>query len=92
MKIFHWLRGEGFGLIIEDGLRLPAEIGVIVEGFRLLPHLVKPPLADPATQSGCCRRLSSAGPRSTATAGRSRARPSDQDLARRNRRSEEELS
>jgi hypothetical protein len=39
---FHWFKGEGFGLIVEDLLRRPAETGVIAEGFRLLPHLVKP--------------------------------------------------
>ena len=46
LDTFHWFRGEGFDLIVEDLLRLPAEPGVIVEGFRLLPHLVKP-LAGP---------------------------------------------
>ncbi|WP_433184854.1 hypothetical protein [Actinoallomurus sp. CA-150999] len=45
LETFHWFRGEGFGLIVEDLLRLPAETGVVVEGFRLLPHLVKPLLA-----------------------------------------------
>jgi hypothetical protein len=43
----HWFRGEGFGLIVEDLLRLPRKRGVIVEGFRLLPRLVKPLLAVP---------------------------------------------
>ena len=47
LETFHWFRGEGFGLIVEDLLRLPAETGVIAEGFRLLPQLVKPLLADP---------------------------------------------
>ncbi|WP_433251000.1 hypothetical protein [Actinomadura nitritigenes] len=47
LETFHWYRGEGFGLIVEDLLRLPAEPPVIVEGFRLLPHLVKPLLAAP---------------------------------------------
>jgi hypothetical protein len=42
LETFHWFRGEGFGLIVEDLLRLPSEPGVIVEGFRLLPRLVKP--------------------------------------------------
>jgi len=28
-------------------LRLPADTGVIAEGFRLLPYLVKPLLAEP---------------------------------------------
>jgi len=44
---FGWFRGEGFGLIVEDLLRLPGEPGVILEGFRLLPRLVKPLLAVP---------------------------------------------
>lgn len=47
LETFHWFRGEGFHLIVEDLLRLPTERGVIVEGFRLLPRLVKPLLADP---------------------------------------------
>ena len=47
LETFHWFRGEGFGLIVEDLLRLPTEPGVIVEGFRLLPGLVKPLLAGP---------------------------------------------
>jgi len=33
-------------LIVEDLLRLVAETGVIAEGFRPLPQLVKPLLAD----------------------------------------------
>ena len=48
LETFHWFRGEGFGLIVEDLLRLPSEPGVIVEGFRLLPHLVQPVLAVPS--------------------------------------------
>ncbi|MFF5547902.1 shikimate kinase [Streptomyces olivaceoviridis] len=47
LETFHWFQGEGFDLIIEDLLRLPQEPCVIVEGFRLLPHLVKPLLAVP---------------------------------------------
>jgi hypothetical protein len=39
LETFHWFRGEGFGLIVEPG--------VIVEGFRFLPRLVKPLLAVP---------------------------------------------
>jgi hypothetical protein len=45
LETFPWFRGEGFSMIIEDILRLPREPGVIVDGFRLLPHLVKPLLA-----------------------------------------------
>ncbi len=47
LETFHWFQGEGFNLIIEDLLRLTRETGVIVEGFRLLPHLVKPLLSEP---------------------------------------------
>ncbi|MFI0899035.1 hypothetical protein [Streptomyces sp. NPDC020983] len=47
LETFHWFRGEGFGLIVEDLLRMPGDRGVIVEGFRLLPRLVKPLLAVP---------------------------------------------
>ncbi len=46
LETFHWFRGEGFGLIVEDLLRMPAEAGVVVEGFRLLPRLVEPLLAE----------------------------------------------
>jgi len=45
LETFHWFKGEGFNLIIEDLLRLSRETGVVVEGFRLLPHLVKPLLS-----------------------------------------------
>ena len=47
LETFHWFQGEGFELIIQDLLQLPREVGVIVEGFRLLPHLVKPLLRVP---------------------------------------------
>ncbi|WP_093622357.1 hypothetical protein [Actinoplanes philippinensis] len=47
LEEFHWYRGEAFGLIVEDLLALPADRGVIAEGFRLLPELVAPLLADP---------------------------------------------
>jgi 2-phosphoglycerate kinase len=47
LETFHWFRGEGFGPIVEDLLRRAAEAGVIAEGFRLLPRLVQPVLADP---------------------------------------------
>jgi hypothetical protein len=45
LDTFHWFRGEGFRLIVDDLLRLPPE-PVVVEGFRLLPALVAPLLAD----------------------------------------------
>jgi len=47
LETFHWFRGEAFGLIVEDLLRLPAQPAVMAEGFRLLPHLVGPLLAVP---------------------------------------------
>jgi hypothetical protein len=47
LETFHWFQGEGFDLIVEDLLDLPCEPGVIVEGFRLLPHLVEPLLPAP---------------------------------------------
>ena len=45
LETFHWFQGEAFDCIIQDLLRLPLDAGVIVEGFRLLPHLVKPLLS-----------------------------------------------
>jgi 2-phosphoglycerate kinase len=48
LETFHWFQGECFDLIVDDLLRLPAHPPVIAEGFRLLPHLVKPLLAVPA--------------------------------------------
>lgn len=42
---FHWFHGEGFDLIVEDLLALAPE-PVVAEGFRLLPELVEPLLAD----------------------------------------------
>ena len=48
LETFHWFQGEGFRLIIEDLLGLPREPAIIVEGFRLLPRLVKPLLSEPA--------------------------------------------
>jgi hypothetical protein len=46
LDTFHWFHGEGFNLIIEDLLALPADQPVIAEGFRLLPDLVQPLLAE----------------------------------------------
>ena len=46
LETFHWFRGEGFSLIIEDLLTFSRDTGVVADGFRLLPHLVKPLLAD----------------------------------------------
>ena len=46
LETFQWFRGEGFGLIVDDLGALPREPPVVAEGFRLLPDLVKPLLAD----------------------------------------------
>jgi 2-phosphoglycerate kinase len=43
LETFHWYRGEGFELILED---LPSDEDVIVEGFRLLPRRVEPLLSE----------------------------------------------
>jgi hypothetical protein len=47
LETFHWFRGEGFELIVEDLLALPRDRPVIAEGFRLLPDLVQPLLTAP---------------------------------------------
>lgn len=47
LETFHWFRGEGFRLLVEDLLCLLRESGVIAEGFRLLPRLVKALLPAP---------------------------------------------
>ena len=52
LETFGWFRGEGFGLIVEDLLRLPP--GVIAEGFRLLPRLVRPLLSVPGHAVWLC--------------------------------------
>jgi 2-phosphoglycerate kinase len=47
LETFPWFRGEAFDMIVEDLLRVPSSPGVIAEGFRLLPHRVKPLVAVP---------------------------------------------
>ncbi|XVU30298.1 shikimate kinase [Actinoplanes sp. CA-054009] len=47
LETFHWYRGEAFEQIVEDLRGLPREPGIVAEGFRLLPHLVRPHLSDP---------------------------------------------
>jgi len=42
LETFPWFRGEGFNFIIEDLLKLQRDHGFVVEGFRVLPQLVKP--------------------------------------------------
>jgi len=48
LETFHWFRGGGFDMIVDDLLALPSSPGVLVEGFRLLPHLVAPLLSSRA--------------------------------------------
>ena len=45
LETFHGFQGEGFELIIEDLLELPAA-PLLAEGFRLLPRLVAPLLSE----------------------------------------------
>jgi hypothetical protein len=47
LETFHWFQGEAFDMIAQDLLALPEEPGVLAEGFRLLPRLVKPLLGKP---------------------------------------------
>jgi hypothetical protein len=47
-ETFHWFRGEGFGLIVEDLLRFPAQPRVLVEGSGA------PALISPAGTGGVC--------------------------------------
>jgi 2-phosphoglycerate kinase len=42
LETFHFFRGECFDRIVEDLLEFPPNRRVVVEGFRLLPNLVKP--------------------------------------------------
>jgi 2-phosphoglycerate kinase len=46
LETFHWFRGEGFSPVVEDLLRMSAQPGAVAEGFRLLPRLVRPLLAE----------------------------------------------
>ncbi len=47
LETFHGFQGEGFELIVEDLLALPAQPPILAEGFRLLPRLVAPLLSRP---------------------------------------------
>jgi 2-phosphoglycerate kinase len=46
LETFHFYRGECFNRIVDDLLEIPADRRVVVEGFRLLPNLVKPFLCE----------------------------------------------
>jgi hypothetical protein len=41
------VHGEGFDLLIDDIQQLPTDRIVLVEGSRLLPHLVRPYVSNP---------------------------------------------
>jgi 2-phosphoglycerate kinase len=45
---FPWFHGEGFSLIIDDLKQMPTDRPILVEGFRLVPHLVRPYLSNPS--------------------------------------------
>lgn len=45
-ETFPWFHGEGFDLLIEDLLCVPSGEVTVVEGFRLLPRLVRAHLVD----------------------------------------------
>lgn len=46
LHTFHGFTGEGFRHIVADLLTLPTDRPIVAEGFRLLPRLVAPLLAD----------------------------------------------
>jgi 2-phosphoglycerate kinase len=46
LATFPWFRGEGFDLVVEDLGARTGDRGVVVEGFRVLPHLVRPLVTD----------------------------------------------
>lgn len=45
-QTFPWFHGEGFDLLIKDLRAFPVSGVVLAEGFRLLPRLVRPYLAN----------------------------------------------
>ena len=45
-RTFPWFHGEGFDLVLDDLWQLPDDRPILVEGFRLLPQLVRPHLSD----------------------------------------------
>ncbi|GAA1867240.1 hypothetical protein GCM10009736_38380 [Actinomadura bangladeshensis] len=45
LETFHWLPGQGFGLIVEDLLRLPADTGAIA-GLLAITYKLSPAYPD----------------------------------------------
>ena len=58
LETFHWFKGEGFDMIIEDLLRLPCESGVIVEETQRL-ELSAVEVDEMMTEDELARRLAS---------------------------------
>lgn len=48
LRDFPWFAGERFERVVDDLVALPSSPVTVAEGFRLLPRLVPPLLADPA--------------------------------------------
>lgn len=48
LRDFPWFAGERFDRVVEDLVAAPSSPVIVAEGFRLLPWLVRPLLADPA--------------------------------------------
>ena len=86
LETFHWFRGEGFRLIVDDLLRLPSDTDVIAEGLRLLPHLVTPLLSEASHAVWLLPtpEFRSAALHSRGTAGDIPGQTSDPELALRN--------
>ena len=47
LETFHWFRGEGFDLLVEELRARSERQPIIAEGLRLLPPLVQPLLTSP---------------------------------------------
>ena len=76
LDTFHWFRGEGFDLVVDDLLLMPATPPVVAEGFRVPPHSVAPLLSDVrkgmalATRRSGAPRWTAGGPPWASRAGR----------------------
>ncbi|MDH3300823.1 MAG: hypothetical protein OES24_09980 [Acidimicrobiia bacterium] len=92
LETFHWFRGEGFDLLIDDVRSRAADGLLVVEGFHLLPGLLAPVLHDrrravwllptPEFREQVVRRRVAAGPHfvdRTSDPGRALANLSERD-------------